>query len=143
MDERVFWYERQYEIPAPVAGGWCFGVDGDHPAGAEVAYTVAGLAAPIKVPWPITLLSLRAEIVYIATGNQYTGVLLHANSRPNRNGYPHRLASCVTMPWTPGVTWTGALPLDWGFEIVVVAAAGLDVTHMLSVAASYRTRGPL
>jgi hypothetical protein len=139
MDERVFWYERQYAIPAPVAGGWCFGVDGDHPAGAEVAYTVAGLAAPIKVPWPILLLTLRAEIVY-ANGNQYCGILMHANSRPNRNGYPHRLASSVIMPWSPGLSWTGSLPLDWGFEIAVASAAGLTTTHILSIAASYKMR---
>jgi hypothetical protein len=143
MQDRILIYENQYSIPAPVAGGWCFAVDGDHPAGAEVTYTIAGLTEPLKKPWPITLLTLRAEIVYIATGNQYCGLLMHANSRPNRMGYPHRLASCIVMPWSPGIGWTGELPLDWGYEIVVAAAAGLTTTHMLSIAATYRQRGPM
>lgn len=141
MVERLLWYERQYVIPAAVLGGFAFGVDGDHPAGAEVAYTMAGLTIPLSLPWPIRLLSVRAEFVHLATGNQVCGVLMHLSSRPNRVGYPNRLTSSVVMPWTPGIHWQGDLPLDWGFEVSVATAAGLTTTHMLSIAASYYMRG--
>jgi len=134
-------YIRHYAIPALVTGAFNFGVDGDYPNGEQCFYNADGILVPPRVAWPITLFSLQAELKVIATGNQLNGVAIQLWTRPSRYLSNQLVPLTIVSPFVGMAHWAGELPLEWGFGVTVLAAAGLTTTHKLVLSASYAYRG--
>jgi hypothetical protein len=133
-------YERHYALPGAVAGAFNFMVDGDFVNGHECTYNVDGLLEPVKIPRPIVLYALQAELKVITTGNQLIGVMINLIARPNNHGGGIVLKSGVYTSLGSMVSWVGELPNDWGWGVCVLSAAGLGATHKLVMVAQYATR---